>query len=333
MLRILELFSGIGACSTALDRLGIEHEIVDAVEVDRWALRSFNAIHGTNFETQDIRLWDKDLDCDLIMHGSPCQDFSVAGKQAGGDEHSGTRSSLMYETLRIVEKIRPRYVIWENVKNILSRKHRHNFDNYLERMEQLGYRNYYQVLNAKDYGIPQNRERIFVVSIIGAFGYKFPEKQELKLKLKDMLEEQVDEKYYLSGKMMKYILDTNETQKGSKWEGRADNDSLNANIAHTLSVRGVSGSQRAGVSNFIIDNYNGEIKVKDIKLRIKNNTKQGYLEAHEGDGVYTNISTKRGTVTPQAIHTITSVQDAGVVDKGLRIRKLTPNECWKLMRI
>lgn len=86
MLRILELFAGIGACSTALDRLGIEHEIVDAVEVDRWALRSFNAIHGTNFETQDIRLWDKDIECDLIMHGSPCQDFSVAGQQAGGDE-------------------------------------------------------------------------------------------------------------------------------------------------------------------------------------------------------------------------------------------------------
>lgn len=86
MIRILELFAGIGACSTALDRLGIEHEIVDAVEVDRWALRSFNAIHGTNFETQDIRLWDKDIECDLIMHGSPCQDFSVAGQQAGGDE-------------------------------------------------------------------------------------------------------------------------------------------------------------------------------------------------------------------------------------------------------
>ena len=86
MIRVLELFAGIGACSTALDRLGIEHEIVDAVEVDRWALRSFNAIHGTNFETQDIRLWNKDIECDLIMHGSPCQDFSVAGKQAGGDE-------------------------------------------------------------------------------------------------------------------------------------------------------------------------------------------------------------------------------------------------------
>ena len=88
------------------------------------------------------------------MHGSPCQDFSVAGRQAGGDKDTGTRSSLMYETLRIVEKLKPKYVIWENVKNILSVKHRHNFDAYQDKMSELGYRNYFQVLNAKDYGIP-----------------------------------------------------------------------------------------------------------------------------------------------------------------------------------
>ena len=127
-----------------------------------------------------------------------CQDFSLAGKQAGGDKDSGTRSSLMYETIRIVEKLRPKYVIWENVKNLLSKKHRHNFDAYLETMESLGYTNYYQVLNAKDYGIPQNRERVFTVSILDNENYEFPPKQELKLKLKDMLEDEVDEKYYLS---------------------------------------------------------------------------------------------------------------------------------------
>ena len=102
---------GIGACSKALQRLGIEHEVVDAVEIDKYAIKSFNAIHGTNFETQDITKWDKDIECDLIMHGSPCQDFSLAGKQAGGDIGSGTRSSLMYETIRIVGKLRPKYVI------------------------------------------------------------------------------------------------------------------------------------------------------------------------------------------------------------------------------
>ena len=159
MLKVLELFAGIGACSKALDRLGIEHEIVDAVVIDKYAVKSFNAIHGTNFEPQDITTWDKEIECDLIMHGSPCQDFSVAGLGKGGDKGSGTRSSLMYETLRIVEKLKPKYVIWENVKNLLSKKHRHNFDAYIDAMDKLGYKSKYKVLNAKDYGVPQNRER------------------------------------------------------------------------------------------------------------------------------------------------------------------------------
>ena len=121
-MKILELFGGIGACTTALKRLGIPYEIADYVEIDKYAVASYNAINGTNFKPQDICEWDKDIECDLIMHGSPCQDFSVAGKQAGGDENSGTRSSLMYETLRIVAKLKPKYVIWENVKNLLSKK-------------------------------------------------------------------------------------------------------------------------------------------------------------------------------------------------------------------
>lgn len=207
MIRVLELFAGIGACSKSLARLGIEHEIVDAVEIDKYAIRSFNAIHGTDFEPQDITQWNKDLDVDLIMHGSPCQDFSVAGLNKGGDKGSGTRSSLMYETLRIVEKVKPKYVIWENVKNLLSKKHRHNFDAYIEAMEKLGYHSSYQVLNAKDFGVPQNRERVFTVSIRNDLNadFKFPEPQELTIRLKDVLEPQVDEKYYLSDEQTKRL--------------------------------------------------------------------------------------------------------------------------------
>lgn len=220
MLKVLELFAGIGACSKALERLGIEHEIVDAVEIDKYAIKSFNAVHGTNFEPQDITKWDKDIDVDFIIHGSPCQDFSVAGLGKGGDKGSGTRSSLMYETLRIVEKLKPKYVIWENVKNLLSKKHRHNFDAYLEAMEGLGYVNYYQVLNAKDYGVPQNRERVFTVSIrecihsatflpsgktVYPEKFEFPPKQELTVRLKDILEDEVDEKYYLSDEQTKRL--------------------------------------------------------------------------------------------------------------------------------
>lgn len=215
MIRILELFGGIGACSKALERLGIDYEIADYVEIDKYAVKSFNAMHNTNFEPQDICEWDKDIEVDLIMHGSPCQDFSLAGLQKGGDEGSGTRSSLMYETLRIVEKLKPKYVIWENVKNMISKKHIHNFYKYLERMNELGYASYYQVLNAKDYGIPQNRERVFTVSIRNDVnnGFVFPEKQELKLKLKDMLENQVDEKYYLSDEKIEKIANWKAFQK------------------------------------------------------------------------------------------------------------------------
>lgn len=199
-IKVLELFGGIGACSKALERLGIEYEIADYVEIDKYAVKSFNAMHGTNYAPQDIREWDKDIEIDLIMHGSPCQDFSTAGKNAGGDKGSGTRSSLMYETIRIVEKLKPKYVIWENVKNLLSKRHRHNFDAYLETMAQLGYTNHYEVLNAKHYGIPQNRERVFTISIRNDVkkGFAFPKAQELKLHLQDMLEKKVDPKYYIN---------------------------------------------------------------------------------------------------------------------------------------
>lgn len=154
MIKVIELFGGIGACSKALERLNIEFEIVDYVEIDKYAVKSFNEIHNTNYEPQDITKWNKDIYADLIMHGSPCQDFSIAGKQEGGDKGTETRSSLMWETVRIVESIKPKYVIWENVKNVLSKKHKHNFDKYIETLNELGYNSYYKVLNAKDYGIP-----------------------------------------------------------------------------------------------------------------------------------------------------------------------------------
>lgn len=206
-LRVLELFGGIGACTQALKRLGIDIEVVDYVEIDKYAVASYNAINNTNFEPQDICEWDKNLETDLIMHGSPCQDFSVAGKGAGGDLGSGTRSSLMYETIRIVGKTRPKYIIWENVKNLLSKKHKHNFDAYIETMNVLGYNSYYQVLDAKDYGIPQHRERVYTISFRKDIdkGFKFPEKEELKLRLKDLLEDKVDEKYYLTESNIKTI--------------------------------------------------------------------------------------------------------------------------------
>jgi DNA-cytosine methyltransferase len=136
-----------------------------------------------------------------IFHN--CQDFSIAGKQKGGTEGSGTRSSLLYETIRIVTECKPKVVIWENVPNLVSSKFQHVFMDYVRKMIALGYRSYYKVLNAKDYGIPQNRERVFTVSILGEHKpYVFPEKEPLHLRLIDLLEKNVDESYYLSDKMI-----------------------------------------------------------------------------------------------------------------------------------
>lgn len=303
----------------------------DITKIDAKLLKQVSSAAGTEI--------------DIITHGSPCQDFSVAGKQAGAEKGSGTRSSLMWYTVDIVQQIKPKYVIWENVKNILSKKHKHNFDNYIEMMSQLGYNNYYQILNAKDYGIPQNRERVYTISIrkdIDNKQFEFPEKEELKIRLKDILEAEVDEKYYLSEKMQDYVLDFNNKQKGTAWEGRADEEKLNTNIAHAIGVRSAGGNQRAGVSNFVIDGYREEIKVKDLKQKIKNatNSEDPYIVASRGRNPDNPSSRKAGEHLEQRLEVntngttncISTVQkDNYVVEGNIKIRKLTPLECWRLM--
>lgn len=163
-LRILELFGGIGACSKALERLGIDYEIADYVEIDKYAVKSFNAIHNTNFEPQDICEWDKDIEVDLIIGGFPCQDISLAGQQKGIIKGE-TRSGLMYEMMRIIHKLKPKYVIAENVKNLLSDKFRPQLEEYLCFLNDTGYKVTMDILNSKEYNIPQNRDRIFIIGV------------------------------------------------------------------------------------------------------------------------------------------------------------------------
>ena len=269
-----------------------------------------------------------------------CQDFSLAGKQAGGDKDSGTRSSLMYETIRIVEKLKPKYVVWENVKNLLSKKHRHNFDAYLETMENLGYTNHYQVMNAKDYGIPQNRERVFTVSIRneyvlrGTFWhgiddndyepyFNFPPKQELKLKLKDILEDNVDEKYYLSDEQVERIRCSIFHQNNRRIQEKQYCDTLCARdwkdpkcvVADYRYDEGLR-IRKNGLSPCLTTKI-GSPSLSGNTLLIKNATKQGYLEATDGDGCYiSNIDKKRGTVQKEMIPTLKTSPDIGcVVDK------------------
>ena len=162
-IRIIECFSGIGACSKALKNLGYDVEIVDAIDNDKFAMKSFNAIHDTNFEVQDIAKWNKRFDnIDLVCGGFCCQDISIAGKQAGIIK-GVTRSGLMYELMRIISEISPHYVLIENVKNLLSKKHIDKLKELLIFLSDKGYKVSMDVLNASDYNVPQNRPRVFIV--------------------------------------------------------------------------------------------------------------------------------------------------------------------------
>ena len=214
-MKILSLFSGIGAFEKALDILGVEYELVNYCEIDKYASKSYAVIHNVS---EDMNLGDitkvneKDLpkDIDLVTYGFPCQDISLAGKMRGmfNEDGTQTRSGLFFDALRIIEETQPRVAIAENVKNLVGKKFKPQFEIVLESLDKAGYNNYWQVLNAKDYGIPQNRERVFIVSIrkdIDNGHFKFPEPFELKLRLKDMLENEVDEKYYLSEKQANSI--------------------------------------------------------------------------------------------------------------------------------
>ena len=200
-IRVFEAFSGYGSQSIALRNIGVDYEVVAISEIDKYAIKAYEAIHGKTNNLGDICKIDiKDIpEHDLFTYSFPCQDISIAGRQMSLEEGSGTRSSLLWECKKIIEHCKPKYLLMENVKNIISKKHKPYFDKWLDYLESLGYVNYWKVLNAKDYGVPQNRERVFVVSILGEHKpYEFPEGFELTKYTRDILEENVDERYYTS---------------------------------------------------------------------------------------------------------------------------------------
>ena len=212
-IRVIELFAGIGAFRQALKNQNIPHEVVAFSEIDKYAIEAYRAIHN-DYETPnlgDIKDITHLPSCDLLTYGFPCQDISIAGYGQGIKE--GTRSGLLIEVERLLDASAiigslPKVLILENVKALIQKKHRSDFDRWIGKLESLGYTNYWQVLNAKDYGIPQNRERVFVVSILGKHEpYKFPEKQELKLRLRDLLDDEVPENHYLQDEKVKDFLE------------------------------------------------------------------------------------------------------------------------------
>lgn len=208
-IKVFTAFSGYDSQCLALDRMKeafpwFSYELVGWSEIDKYAIQAHNALYPQWAERNygDISKvdWKQVPDFDLFTYSFPCTDISTAGKQEGLSEGSGTRSSLLWECRKAIEIKRPRWLLMENVKALVSEKFLPFFLEWEKYLRGLGYANYSKVLNAKDFGVPQNRERIFMVSVMGDEVYHFPTEMELKCRLKDVLEKDVDEKYYLSEK-------------------------------------------------------------------------------------------------------------------------------------
>ena len=296
MLKYLSLFSGIGAFESALTNLGVDYEVVNYCEIDKFASKSYSAIHGIPetknlWDITKVNVFNLPKDVDLVTYGFPCQDISLAGHQKGlfNEDGSLTRSGLFFKALDVIEYCKPKVAIAENVKNLVGKKFKPQFDIVLDSLDKAGYNNYWKVLNAKDYGIPQNRERVFIVSIrkdIDNELFEFPKPYSLEKRLKDFLEPQVDEKYYLSDTQIFNMKNSSYLQNQRRLQEK--------DWCDTLCAR----------------------DWKDPKcVIIPEKTKKGYKEATDGDGVYINRPhQKRGCVQKGVIQTIkTSPNDIGVV--------------------
>lgn len=270
ILKLLSLFSGIGAFEKALDNLEVDYELIGYCEIDKYASKSYAAIHDIDESMNlgdvtkiDTKTLSKDID--LITYGFPCQDISLAGKQKGllNEDGTQTRSGLFFEALRIIEETQPKIAIAENVKNLTGKKFKEQFEIVLSSLEEAGYNNYWQVLNAKDFGIPQNRERVFIVSIrkdIDDGNFKFPEGFPLELKLKDMLESTVGDKFYLSTRLIDTL--------------------VNYKTTHRAKGNGCGGNRMP-------------------KVLVEEATKKGYAEAEEGNSI--NFEQPEGAVVAVAM--------------------------------
>ena len=359
-LRLIELFAGYGSQALALKYLGVPFEHHFVCEFDKYAIQSYNDIHGTDFEVLDIRnIHAGDLNIIetnkykyLMTYSFPCTDLSVAGKRAGMERESGTSSSLLWEVERLLKECNelPQYLLMENVPMVISKDNIKLFGEWTGFLTKLGYDNYYQLLNAKDYGVPQNRERCFMVSILKSEhkAFAFPKPKPLEIRLKDVLEDNVDEKYYLTSEkaqrliyqLAKTIMTGDESAVILKWNknmnvelkcvGQMDGSFESANRVYDpngLSPTTTCYHTDAGVRI---------LEERESSLKIKNATKQGYLEAKPGDsvGIGGRMEWHRANVMNGIAKTlICSENDVGVVAEDYRIRKLTPKECFRLMGV
>lgn len=276
-LRLIELFAGIGSQTQALTNIGIAHKVVAISEIDKYAIQSYEAMHGKANNLGDIRKIEELPNADLWTYSFPCQDISVAGKGAGIKE--GTRSGLLFEVERLLRVASekgtlPKYLLLENVKNLVSKKFKADFDKWLDFLAELGYTNYWKVLNAKDYGIPQNRERVFCVSIRGEHEpFVFPKPKELTIRLRDMIDETVDERFYLKESTIRSIL-------RSTFNSRRDSIRPGDGLANTLLARDWRGPQCVQVGEVVGGKWD---KMHDISKRV-----------YEPDGIAPTVHCQQG---------------------------------------
>ena len=312
-IKVIELFAGVGSQAMALRNIGIDYEVIGISEIDKFAYKSYEAIHGKVKNFGDITKINKLPYCDLLTYSFPCQDLSIAGQQKGISKD--TRSGLLLEVERLLLKAKengalPKYLLLENVKNLVGKKFIKDFERWLSFLNNLGYYSNWEVLNAKDYGIPQNRERVFVISSLENMHYKFPKPSELKSKMKDLLEEKVDDKYYLSEKYLKCFSDMKNRNGFTRGERFNPRKLEECNTAFAITTRA---GQRA-TDNFI------------IQLGNLKNTESFGGNPHTGrvyspDGISPCLNTMQGGgLEPKILQS-----------EDYKIRKLTPLECWRLM--
>lgn len=289
-------------------------------------MATHNLVNIQQVSADRLEIVDKDKYCYLMTYSFPCQDLSKAGKGAGMEKGSGTRSGLLWEVERILDECKetdqlPQILLMENVPDVIGSKNISNFAKWLEKLEKLGYHCYWKVLNAKDYGIPQNRERCFMISLLGDYYYEFPQPIKLEHRLKDLLEDNVDEKYYLSDKMVQYIANNND-----KWTGNNDKSIINRDVAVTINTR--VGNTRADCSDYLCkelpENYNLKTKNKrqqELANKIDTSKDGQFLD------FYNQITNDyiSGTITTRV-----DASNSSAVYNNYRIRKLTPKECGRL---
>ena len=276
-IRLIELFGGIGSQAMALRDIGADFEHYKLIEFDKYAVQSYNAIHNTQHTTHDIRqthasdleITDKDKYCYLMTYSFPCTDLSVAGKMQGmskeeWEKGNSTRSGLLWEVERILKECTelPDVLLMENVPQVHAEQNKADFDNWCNFLRSKGYINHWQDLNAKDYGIPQNRDRCFMVSILSDnfIDFNFPKPVKLEKVMRDFLEESVDEKYYIKNeKAQKLIKDliangTLRTEQNRTEQNRTEQNRLLLTIDFTS-----SGSREISTAPCITARYDAGI--------------------------------------------------------------------------